>query len=60
VIQLLILIAVIGLCAWLVETYIPMGEPWKTLFRVVAVVIVILFILRMAGISFGGFPSSLR
>ena len=48
--QLLFLIALIGFVCWLVETFIPMSDPWKTLFRVVAVVCIIFIVLQAVGV----------
>jgi hypothetical protein len=58
-ITLLVLIVIIGLVVFLIDRYIPMAEPFKTIFRVVLVIIICLFLLNMIGIhvpylKFGG------
>jgi hypothetical protein len=50
-IGLLILVVVIALVMWLIES-LPLAEPWRTVVRVVAVLVVIVYLLRLAG--FGG------
>jgi len=47
---LLIAIVVIGLVMYLVETLIPQAEPWRTGARVVGVLILIVILLRFAGL----------
>lgn len=48
--ELLVTIAVLGLIAWLVLTYIPMAEPFKTIFVIAMVVICIVFLLNLVGL----------
>ena len=55
-IALLVLIVIVGVALYLVETYIPMSPPIKIVFRVVVVLLLILFLLRMFGISDVGLP----
>ena len=45
-ITLVLVLAVIGFCVWLVVTYIPMPAPMKTAIYVIVVVVLILWILR--------------
>lgn len=49
-IELIVLLVVIGLCLYLVETYIPMSDPIRTVLRVVVVLILVLWLLRAFGI----------
>jgi hypothetical protein len=49
-VQLLILILVIGVVLWLVNSYVPMADPWKTIFNVVVVLVFIIYLLRYAGL----------
>ncbi len=49
-ISLLILIAVIGVVVWLITTYIPMPQPFKSAILVVAIVAVLLVILNAFGL----------
>jgi hypothetical protein len=52
-IQLLIVLIVIGVLLYFVNTYIPMAPPIKTLINIVVVVILLLWVLRLFG--FGGY-----
>jgi hypothetical protein len=50
-ITLIILIVIIGVVLWLVETYVPMSPPIKIILRVAVVIILLLYILRVFGIA---------
>lgn len=52
-ISLLILIVIVGLILYLVETYIPMSPPFKTILRVVVVIIIIVWLAQLAGFDTG-------
>jgi hypothetical protein len=47
---ILIVIIVAGVLLWLVNTYIPMDGKIKTIFNVVVVIIVIVWLLKVFGI----------
>ncbi len=49
-IQLIILLVVLGLCLYLIETYIPMDAAIKTVIRVVVVLCLVLYLLSAFGI----------
>ncbi len=49
-ISLLILIAIIGVIAWLLTAYVPMPPPIKTVIVIVAVIACVLIALRAFGI----------
>lgn len=49
-IELLIVLVIAGVCLYLVENYIPMSPPIKTVIRVVVVLFLIVFLLRAFGI----------
>jgi hypothetical protein len=55
-ISLLILLVIVGVCLYLVETYIPMLPPIKTVIRVVVVLILVLYLLRLFGLDSGPVP----
>ena len=57
-IQLVIFLAVLGLVLYLVETQIPMSPPIKTVIRVVVVLCLCIWLLRLAG--FVDIPLRLR
>lgn len=46
-IELVLTIAVIGFLVWLIITYIPMPEPFKTGIVVIVVICIVLFVLRL-------------
>lgn len=50
-IQLIIVLAVVGMVWWLVTTYIPMPAPIKTVITVVAVLVLCIWLLQWAGIA---------
>jgi hypothetical protein len=47
---ILIVIIVAGVLLWLVNTYIPMDGKIKTIFNVVVVIIVIVWLLKVFGL----------
>jgi hypothetical protein len=49
VIQLLILLIIIGVLLWFVNSYVPMAAPIKTLINIVVVIVLLLWILRLFG-----------
>lgn len=53
-IGLIIVLAIVGVLWWLVETYIPMPPPMKMIIRVVIIVVVVLWLLRVFGVLGGG------
>lgn len=46
----LIVFVIIGLCLWLIETYIPMAPPFKIVLRVVVILILVVWLLRSFGL----------
>ena len=46
----LIMFIIIGVCLWLVETYIPMAQPFKIVLRIVVVLILVVWLLRSFGL----------
>ncbi len=53
-IQLLVVLVVVGVCLYLVQTYVPMAAPIKTIINVVVVLILCLWLLRTFGIMGSG------
>ncbi len=49
-IQLIVLLVVVGLVLWLVETQIPMDPTIKTIIRIVIVLAVIVWLLNLVGL----------
>jgi hypothetical protein len=46
-ISLIVVLVILGLALYLVETYIPMSPPIKTVLRVVVVLVLVLWLLRL-------------
>lgn len=53
IISIVVVLIVLGLCLYLVETYIPMSAPIKTVLRVVVVLVLVLWLLQTFGIWSG-------
>lgn len=49
-ITLLIVIVICGVCLYLVETYVPMSPPIRTVLRVVVVLVLVLWLLQIFGV----------
>lgn len=49
-ITMVVVLIVLGLCLYLVETYIPMSPPIQMVLRVVVVLFSVLWLLRAFGI----------
>lgn len=45
----------LGIVAYLVERFVPMGEPFKTIFRIVCVVVAIVLVWNFLS-HFAGLP----
>jgi hypothetical protein len=50
-ISLLVLLIILGVALYLVETYIPMSPPIKLVIRVVVVLVIVIWLLRLFGVS---------
>lgn len=48
--SLIVVLIVIGVALWLVNSYIPMDQKIKTILNIVVVVVVCLWLLRIFGI----------
>ena len=49
-IEVLIVLVVVGICWWLLDTYVPIAEPIKTIIRIVLVLFLIVWLLGVFGI----------
>jgi uncharacterized protein YhhL (DUF1145 family) len=58
-IQVVIALIVVGVVLWLINSYIPMARPIKTILNVVVVIAVIVWLLRVFGLI-GSFSRLLR
>lgn len=56
-ISLLIFLVVVGVCLYLVETYLPLSPPIKLAIRVIVVIFVIVYLLRLFGVADPGVPT---
>jgi len=50
-IALILMLIVVGVALYLVENYIPMSPPVKTVLRVVVVIVLVLWLLRLFGVG---------
>jgi hypothetical protein len=50
-IELIIVLVIIGLALYLINTYIPMAAPVKTILNVLVILLLCLYILRVFGIT---------
>ena len=48
-VQLVVVIAVVGLLVWLITTYIPMPPVFKTVIYIICAIVLILWLLRAFG-----------
>lgn len=49
-IGMIVALVVVGVILWLINSYVPMAQPIKTILNVVVVIIVILWLLAAFGI----------
>jgi len=49
-IHLLIVLVIVGVCLYLVENYVPMSPPIKTVIRVIVVIALVLYLLSAFGV----------
>jgi hypothetical protein len=50
-ITLILTLVIVGVVLYLVETYVPMSPPIKTLIRVVVVILLALYLLQAFGVT---------
>jgi hypothetical protein len=50
-IAVLLLIVILGVALWFIETYVPMAAPIKVLLRVVVVLGIVIYLLRLFGVA---------
>jgi len=49
-IPLLVLLIVVGVALWLINTYIPMQPPFKTIINIIVILVVLVYILNYFGL----------
>lgn len=52
-ISVVIVLIVVGFLLWLVNTYIPMARPIKTILNAVVVIVLIIWLLQVFGVIGG-------
>lgn len=52
-ISVIIVLIVVGFLLWLINTYIPMARPIKTILNAVVIIVVILWLLQVFGVITG-------
>ena len=50
-ITLLLLLVLLGVGLYLIETYVPMAAPIKLIIRIVVVIFIVLMLLRAFGVA---------
>lgn len=50
-IGLVLVLVILGVALYLLETYVPMSPPIKVIIRVVVVVVVVLWLLQLFGVT---------
>lgn len=56
-IYIVLVLIVVGVLLWLINTYIPMARPIKTILNVIVVICVILWLLKVFGLWSGTVPT---
>jgi len=61
-IGLVVMLVVVGVVLWLINTYIPMDHKIKTILNVVVVIVVVVWLLQAFGVlgSMGSMMGSMR
>ncbi len=49
-IEIVVVLIIVGVLLWLVNTYIPMAAPIKSLLNAVVVIVLVIWILRVFGL----------
>ena len=49
-IGILVVLVVVGVCLYLIETYVPLAAPIRTVIRVVVVLLLCLWLLQVFGV----------
>ena len=49
-ISLLVVLVILGVALWFLETYVPMAPPIKMLIRIIVVLVIVLWLLQLFGL----------
>ncbi len=61
IVSLIVWLVIIGVLMWLVNTYVPMQEPYKKILNIIVIVAVVLWLLSVFGVfSIGGTVGHIR
>jgi uncharacterized membrane protein len=52
-ISIVVVVVLLGVAVWLIEQYVPMSPPFKTVLRVVIVLALVLYLLSAFGLWSG-------
>lgn len=52
-ITIIAVLVIVGFLLWLINTYIPMAAPIKTILNIVVVIVVIIWLLQVFGLISG-------
>lgn len=55
--SILLSLAVLGVAVWLIESLLPMAQPFRVLIRLVAVLVAIWMLVRLVALVAPPFPS---
>jgi hypothetical protein len=55
IVGILLVLVIVGVCLYLVQTYVPMAAPIKTVITVVVVLLLVVWLLEAFGIVDGNF-----
>ncbi len=55
--HVVLVLIVIGVVLWLINTYVPMASSIKTILNAVVVIVVILWLLKIFGLWGGSLPT---
>lgn len=58
IIEVLIILCVVGVALYLINTYVPMARPLKVTINVIVVLVLVIWLLHLFGLI--NFPSSFR
>lgn len=51
IIQVLVVLVVVGVVLWLIQTYVPMAQPIRTIITIVVVLFLCVWLLSVFGIG---------
>lgn len=55
-IELIVVVAIVGVIVWFVNQYVPMQPPFKMAVNIIAVIALLLYVLSAFGLIGGGLP----